>query len=832
MTTDVFELRARRIHCTLGCVVLACAISSVCAAQSAQPASSATGTAVPVAEPSAITPATPNVPAQPALTIASPPSHGPRPVSFTVSGGVSLGAYEAGVLHFLTEAIKRSQGEVELKIATGASAGSANALISLLDSCRAPVDDPAHSLGFEAWLPVGMKQLFVPKRVTATSVLSRAPIVAALQRLARHYRAGLRADCDVVLGVSVTRETATHATINNRVTRAALEIPRQTETFVVRIQGRGPGRVPRLFNYVDPGAHLPQPLLPFEASDDDAAQARNFARLSGLLYASAAFPLAFAPYELAHCETDPGASGAPNAAASALCTKPERTRFIDGGVFDNSPLRLNYSTVQRRLRGGPDGRAYWLQPDRSDAGDAPDVRFSYVDPGTRAFPSLDAEDGDKTPQSALELGLRLGSTFVETARRRELLALIEESTDPEQLGNRIGLTRNQLPTISSQLGAFFGFFERDFRQLDFYIGMYDGLISVRGYLASTGVSAAQAEERLGEQFPVLRVPLAHDLPEGLRPFACLLSQVEARYAGHARACDGAALRNFRILLQVTLDRLYTACARAKPDELLPSMSPVCLAAGRHGARTQVPGVLALSEARREPLEHEPDFAYTLRLLSEYGFAYRDLGLDADHASYGPIKIRRRLLAMSSALADAQPSAFDSLLVATAGRAGANQIAYEPPKNWIYASAGTAMELGASLLPLSWNESWARFNFALQISHWETIATPDRLALAFSPLAGPELQLLFLSSPTIQTMLGVRAGYQASVVDGAGFQHCATRAAFGDARNCSQFVVQGYVAAALVERLRMQLAVEDFPTNQETSFESRIGFQLTFGIQLF
>jgi hypothetical protein len=692
-----------------------------------------------------------------------------------------------------------------------------------------------------------MRQLFQPERVTATSVLTRVPVQRAMERLGRHFRAGLRADCDVVLGVSVTREVAAHSALSNRATRASLEIPRQIERFVVRIRGRGPGRVPQLENYVDPRARLPQPLLPFETAGDDAAQARNFTRLTELLYASAAFPLAFAAFPLAHCETDPSSAATPGDPVSLACDKPVRTRFIDGGVFDNSPLRLNYNVVQRALRRGPGGRVRWLelaeQDGQQDGARAPDVRFSYVDPGTRAFPSLDVDgkgadvddDGDdagEMPASARELALRLVSTFVETARRHELLLLLEESRDAAALGDRIGLTHNQLPTISSQLGAFFGFFERDFRKLDFYLGMYDGLISVRGYLASTGASAEASEARLAEQFPVLRVPLARGLPAAMRPFACLLSQVEARYAGHASACAGAEDRNFRILLQVTLDRLHTACARAKLHELPPTVSPSCLQAARGGGRWQVPGVAVLPPDRRAPLEREHEFAYTLRLLADYGFTYRDLGLPPEDAEYGPIKIRRSLLAMASALAERQPSGVDGLLITTAARAGVNQISYEPPKNWLYASAGTAIEVGASLLPLSWNESWARLNLALQISNWETLATPKRLTLAFSPLAGPELQLLFLSNPTLQTMLGARVGYQASVTDGAGFQPCRDEAALGDARNCSQLVLQGYLAVAIIERLRVQLVVETFPTIQDTDFESRMGFQLTFGLQLF
>jgi hypothetical protein len=755
----------------------------------------------------------------------------PRVLSFTVSGGVSLGAFEAGVLYLLSEAIKRSDGEVELRIATGASAGSANALISVMDSCSPPDDDPTHGLGFHTWVPVGISQLFVPSKVTATSILSREPLQRAMRRVAQRWREGLRADCDVVLGVSVTRKVPQFAALTKQDFGPAVQVPRSEERFVVRIHGRGPGRVPLLSNYIDPEAVLSQPILPLTAAEDDAAQARNFERLLDLLYASAAFPLAFAPYPLPHCETDPLAARRSGGREGLRCDHPESDLFIDGGVFDNSPLRLNYREVKRALRMGEDGRVRWLSYGDPRAGNPPAVRFAYIDPAASAYPALDEVEKEEAPPSALGTTFELATNFIDTSRRRELLALLEETGHEVELGEQMQLTQNQLPTISSQLGAFFGFFERDFRELDFYLGMYDGLVSVRRVLEGTS-SSADAEARLAKEFSVLQRPLRGDVPAGLRPFACLLSQVEPRYADHAAACDGDALRNFRILLQVTLDRLHVACARASEEDLPPQASPLCFAAARGKPRVLVRGVPALAAERCGRIEAEQDFHYTLRLLSEYGFEYRDLGLPPSQSRYGATKIRRKLLSMADSLAGKQPTPLGEALIAAAGRAGANTITYEPPRNWLYLTAGTAAEFGASLLPLSWNESWARLNLALQVSHWETIATPNRFTMAISPLIGPEIQLLFLSTTVLQTMLGVRVGYQAAWADRAGFRGCGNDRVTGDARLCSQLVLQGYVAAALIERLRTQFVVEYFPVDQEADFKSRIAFQLSFGLQLF
>jgi hypothetical protein len=93
-------------------------------------------------------------------------------------------------------------------------------------------------------------------------------------------------------------------------------------------------------------------------------------------------------------------------------------------------------------------------------------------------------------------------------------------------------------------------------------------------------------------------------------------------------------------------------------------------------------------------------------------------------------------------------------------------------------------------------------------------------------------LFFLSTSVAQWMLGVRAGWQASWVDDAGFGRCDELQAFGDARNCSQLLLHGYVAVALLERLRMQLVLESFPTGQASEFRSRFALELGFGLQFF
>ena len=77
----------------------------------------------------------------------------PAAVSLTVSGGASLGAYEAGFLHYLAAARQAGSGQgPEVRLATGASAGSINSLLSLIYTQGGVEPDPYTGLFAKVWL--------------------------------------------------------------------------------------------------------------------------------------------------------------------------------------------------------------------------------------------------------------------------------------------------------------------------------------------------------------------------------------------------------------------------------------------------------------------------------------------------------------------------------------------------------------------------------------------------------------------------------------------------------------------------------------------------------
>ena len=103
------------------------------------------------------------------------------PFALAVRGGVSLGAYESGfewaLLKYLKDARANNrpadQSYVDLLAASGASAGSINALMSTLSWCIDPTrpraaelfpDTVSDNLLFDTWLSIGFEEL-LPEKV-------------------------------------------------------------------------------------------------------------------------------------------------------------------------------------------------------------------------------------------------------------------------------------------------------------------------------------------------------------------------------------------------------------------------------------------------------------------------------------------------------------------------------------------------------------------------------------------------------------------------------------------------------------------------------------------
>ncbi|MCU0655635.1 MAG: patatin-like phospholipase family protein [Polyangiaceae bacterium] len=745
-------------------------------------------------------------------------------VGLTVSGGVSLGAYEAGYLYYLTEVAKIPQNRpaIDVKLVTGASAGNINALFTILALCSKPQPNPQRSVFWDTWIRIGARELFRPASPDdpperGHGAFSRSALLGIAGNLEQVFRGGIDASCDKVLAVSTTRLKSAEVTL-----RDGFKVPRQEEKFVVRIQGRGPGRAPRVTNFVDTTSALPQPMLPFPVDQDSTdGQLKTFALLRDLLLASAAFPVAFPPQPLPHCLT-PGtlrvstASGAvapgamPSSSAPAgpavdpsVLTEcgslPVSTEdFIDGGVFDNTPLRLA-ENLSSRL--DPSGN--WRPVGAPPVPGAPRMPggFLFIDPDTAAYPL--------PPESAVAPNLPLIpqvssflSGFIATARSKELYTLIQERPDID-----VALSRRHFPTASGHLANFFGFFEESFRRFDFYLGMYDAhRMALHSFPRVLDVARPAAPEAVWDPF----VCMASAFGEG-DPDQAACSPDPARCAALSREdCERKSrhAEDFRVLLQVAIDRLHSHC-ESLPPEVMPTIEHHhCLRANLQKPRRIIKNLPQTPPGAFRKLRRESDFEHTLRLLDLYRFRFEDLLGEGILGRGGSVeamtRVRYQLASLLERTASKQPPG-DASVLRLLGKPALNFIYYAPPPTILYFSLGRGNEVGAS-----WLQNWRRLRLtaALQFKGLEEITFSDQGEAAFTPMIGAEAELY--GSAIYQVRLGLRGGYQMST-KGFRASDCrnpeATNSFSASRSDCSSFVAQLPFTLAIFERVRFQLVPE-------------------------
>lgn len=715
-----------------------------------------------------------------------------RPFGLTVAGGASLATYEAGYLYLLAEDLKES-GAFELKMVTGTSAGGANGLLAIFRSCLESNPFPSKDPGWLAWRDLGFEQLVETSRGADHALFSTRAMAKSFEAARAIWKRGLPERCDVVLGVVVTRLTPRDVDLQD-----GLVVSRIEANFVVRIRGRGPGRPPRLTNYPSPSLHLAQPLLALVPDDDDPAAAdRNFTQLRNLLFASAAFPLVFAPQLIEYCMSKPVPAGTQGRREDLECTVPDFSDlFVDGGMLDNGPLRLAWQVAEGRLF-VHDGRATWAEPFARPAGEPAEAFHLYLDPYMTAYPpDLEVAD-DPRDKGLLRQFLRLSVGFVEGARAKELYALAGEEPG---LTRRMRLTAGQFPKAGELLYAFGAFFEQEYRAFDFALGMYDAWRGRRG----------EEPARARIVFDEARFGRDPEYRRDWSRFACLLSVYEPDAERLAPACEGPELEAFRVLVQVSVDRLYDAClpTRRPLPRGLGQVHRHCAKARAGEAPPRVPGVRPLDGAARARLEGETAFDFFMRLLGAYGFRFTDLGLAPADARLGRLAIRRELDRVVDAWADSQASFADRALAKTAGRTALNSLEFSPTSSSMYLVLGTLAEYGLSGAPFGWRSRWLQVTGAFELLDLLSLLDPASQHVRFGLTAGPEFHLSFLSNAVLQPRLAIRGGLQLGTRDVFGARSCGEVSV--DPRWCTTALLEGVVSVSLLERLRTQLVWQTFP----------------------
>jgi len=352
--------------------------------------------------------------------------------SLIISGGVSLGAYEAGynwaLIKMLTK-IKVSNKIVdpELHSVAGASAGSLNALLSAMYWCQKDsvplknsVDD---NLFYETWVNLGIEDLVIKGKdpENKSSLFTQKGLEKKGEKIIEHLKQPIfKKNCEVPLGVAVTKVTPIIETISG--------IKVKNQNF----------SVPLVFKEKNGQGIVKNKVLPtstdFYISIPGIEKDRK--KLINLLLASGAFPGAFQQVKLDYKYKGLNHSH----------------YFIDGGLYDNVPLDL----------------AIALNEESS--------YFFFMDPSNMRKEPIEKnkEEEEQMPVGFFTTNLMPVFSSFDIMQSMKLYEAINQNFRGDS-DKKLILSSRYHPLTGKYLGHFGAFLDRNFRVYDYYVGVYDAI---------------------------------------------------------------------------------------------------------------------------------------------------------------------------------------------------------------------------------------------------------------------------------------------------------------------------------------------------------------------
>ena len=355
--------------------------------------------------------------------------------SLVISGGVSLGAYEAGynwaMIKMLTKAKTSSKiVDPELRSVAGASAGSINALLSAMYWCqkdsvplRNSVDD---NLFYETWVNLGIEDLMIKGEdpENKSSLFTQKGLEKKGEKIIEHLKKPIfKKNCEVPLGVAVTKVTPIVETVSG--------IKVKNQNFSVPLAFKEKNGQGIVENKVLP------PSTDFYISIPGIEKDRK--KAIHLLLASGAFPGAFQQMKL-----DYNYKG-----------KNHSHYFIDGGLYDNVPLDLAIALNEKSST------------------------FLFMDPSNMRKELIE-EDEDK--EEEIPVGF-IGTNLMPLFSSFDIMQSMKlyEAINQNFRGNsdkKLILSSRYHPLTGKYLGHFGAFLDQNFRLYDYYVGVYDAIYNL------------------------------------------------------------------------------------------------------------------------------------------------------------------------------------------------------------------------------------------------------------------------------------------------------------------------------------------------------------------
>ena len=354
-------------------------------------------------------------------------------LSMVISGGVSLGAYEAGynwaMIKMLAEIRDDHKGllEPDLKSVAGASAGSINALLSAMYWCQKEsvplhnsVDD---NLFYETWVHLGIEDLVIDGKdpTNKNSLFTRRGLEKKGEIIIDHLKKPIfKKGCEVPMGVSVTKVRPIVENI------AGIKVKNQNFSVpLVFKEKNGQGIVENNELPKSTAFHLSIPGIE-----------KDRQKLVNLLFASGAFPGAFQQVKLDY----------------EYKGKKDSSYFIDGGLYDNVPLDL----------------AIALNKDAS--------HFLFMDPSNIRNEMMvnEAEIEEEEPVGFITTNLIPVFSSFGIMQSMKLYDAINKNFR-EDSNKTLILSSRHHPITGKFLGHFGAFLDENFRTYDYYVGIYDAI---------------------------------------------------------------------------------------------------------------------------------------------------------------------------------------------------------------------------------------------------------------------------------------------------------------------------------------------------------------------
>lgn len=448
----------------------------------------------------------------PGYASAAPAAGDRSSAALALSGGISLGSYEAGlnwaiVKHFRDRS-RQQPGPYKplLGTFTGASAGNINALLSSISMCVAPGKESEfpfsseNNLFRDTWLDIGFEDL-LPDGPDAyekdDALMSRKAFESVIGKIDASLKQKIYIPgCSVSFAVTVTREKA--ADIHPAGTTLSVKNSRFVIPMQLVVGSDGYAEIHSLpvkedHEYLGNVIYLagPEPVV----SDAYRLVFHNdqpYSVASAIL-ASSAFPGAFGKKELTYCLHDADRSRKDDGCPAGY--RKESAYFVDGGVFDNVPLgALRALTMQDKSGRQPD---HYLYLD-------PDIRRGYAT--GEASEVCENVNGEEPTLSEMFTQFDFFPDAIETARQYELYGLVRHK---EPWLKRIRTPNRYFELTASFMGNFGAFWDRGFRQFDYAAGVYDAAY----YLAEISAGHRPQAEDLLHVFEELEINPDSDVAE-------------------------------------------------------------------------------------------------------------------------------------------------------------------------------------------------------------------------------------------------------------------------------------------------------------------------------